>query len=302
MRVIALMNQKGGVGKTTTTVNLGAALAEQGKKVCFIDLDPQCHLSIHLGVNPSAELPSLYQVLAEQTTFAEALVTLNENMSLMPGSIDLAAADVELADLIGRETLLKISMAPACKDFDFVLMDCPPSLGMLTVNALAAADEVIIPLHPHFLALQGVGRLLETIALVNQRINPQLKVSGIVLTMFDSQTKLTNEVVNDLTQFIATAKPDLPWSRAKIFTTRIRRNIKLAESPSFGQTILNYDPGSHGATDYRALAREVLEMMPAVVAPPVVVPPPLPVAPVLQKISVAVSPAVRPKPMPAVAR
>jgi chromosome partitioning protein len=261
MRTIAFMNQKGGVGKTTTCVNLAAALAEQGKKVCMADLDPQAHLTINYGVNPSPELVSLYQVLVDGQGLLTAMQKVGENLAIVPGSIDLAAAEVELVNVPGRETLLKNRIDAAHLDFDFMLLDCPPSLGLLTINALAVAAEVIIPMQPHFLALQGVGKLLETVALVSRRMNPGLKVSGIVLTMFDSQTKLSTEVVNDLKSFIADAAgKNLPWSNTRIFTSRIRRNIKLAESPSFGQTILQYDPSSHGATDYRALAREVLEM------------------------------------------
>jgi chromosome partitioning protein len=255
------MNQKGGVGKTTTTANLAAALAEQGKKVCMVDLDPQAHLTITYGLNPSPELTSLYQVLVDGHSLLSALQDVGPNLALVPGSIDLAAAEVELVNVPGRETLLKTRLEPAHLEFDFVVLDCPPSLGLLTINALAVAQEVIIPMQPHFLALQGVGKLLETVALVSRRMNPGLKVSGIVLTMFDSQTKLSNEVVGDLKSFIEEAAgKNLPWSNARIFASRIRRNIKLAESPSFGQSILQYDPTSHGAGDYRALAKEVLEM------------------------------------------
>jgi len=265
MRIIALMNQKGGVGKTTTTVNLGAALAESGKKVCLVDLDPQSHLTINCGLDPSADLTSLYDVLLDEKSLLASLHRLDDRMSVIPGSIDLAAAEVELVKVAGRETLLKrridSAVAAGGLEFDFLLMDCPPSLGLLTLNALAAADEVMIPMQPHFLALQGVGKLLETVSLVNSRLNPRLRVSGIVLTLFDSQTRLGNEVVNDLRQFLAGAAGQRqPWSEATIFKSRIRRNIKLAESPSFGQTILKYDSGSHGAADYRALAREVLAM------------------------------------------
>jgi chromosome partitioning protein len=268
MRIIAFMNQKGGVGKTTTTANLAAALAEQGKKVCMVDLDPQAHLTINYGLNPSPELTSLYQVLVDGHSLLSALQNVGPNLALVPGSIDLAAAEVELVNVPGRETLLKTRLEPAHLEFDFVVLDCPPSLGLLTINALAVAQEVIIPMQPHFLALQGVGKLLETVALVSRRMNPGLKVSGIVLTMFDSQTKLSNEVVGDLKSFIEEAVgKNLPWSNARIFASRIRRNIKLAESPSFGQSILQYDPTSHGASDYRALAKEVLEMT----APPVAV-------------------------------
>src|SRR5437762_2928968 len=255
MRCIALMNQKGGVGKTTTTVNLGAALAELGKRVCLIDLDPQAHLTINYGVEPSADVCSLYNMLVEGASFLEAVFKIDDNIALVPSSIDLAAAEVELVSVLGRETLLKKRLESAQHDFDFILLDCPPSLGLLTLNALAVADEVIIPMQPHFLALQGVAKLLETVQLVNKRINPRLKVSGIVLTMFDSQTKLSNEVVGELHGFIDAAKgKPLPWAEARVFKTRVRRNIKLAESPSFGQHILKYDPASHGANDYRALA------------------------------------------------
>jgi chromosome partitioning protein len=261
MRTIALMNQKGGVGKTTTTVNLGAAMAEVGKRVCLIDLDPQAHLTINYGIDPTPDTVSLYDVLLGDNSFLEAVHKIDDHLALVPSSIDLAAAEIELVSVLGRETLLKRKLESVDHDFDVMLMDCPPSLGLLTLNALAVADEVIIPMQPHFLALQGVAKLLETVQLVNKRMNPRLKVSGIALTMFDSQTKLSNEVVAELHGFIdqAQGKP-LPWANAKVFKTRIRRNIKLAESPSFGQHILKYDPASNGANDYRALAREVLAM------------------------------------------
>jgi chromosome partitioning protein len=258
MRIIALMNQKGGVGKTTTCVNLGAALAELGRKICLIDLDPQAHLTINYGVNLTPEVISLYDVLLGEKTFLEAMHRVDDKIALVPSSIDLAAADIELASVPGRELVLRRAIEAAQHDFDYILLDCPPSLGLLTINALSASNEVIIPMQPHFLALQGVAKLLETVQLVNRRMNPKLKVSGIVLTMFDSQTKLTSEVVAELNGFIAHAKgKPLPWAEAKIFDSKIRRNIKLAESPSFGQTIIAYGPTSNGATDYRSLAKEV---------------------------------------------
>lgn len=268
--MIALMNQKGGVGKTTTTVNLGAALAEMGKRVCLVDLDPQAHLTINYGIEPSGDICSLYNILVEGASFLEAVRKVADRIAIVPSSIDLAAAEVELVSVLGRETLLKKRLEAAQHDFDFVLLDCPPSLGLLTLNALAVADEVIIPMQPHFLALQGVAKLLETVQLVNKRINPKLKVSGIVLTMYDSQTKLSSEVVAELNSFIVDAlgKP-LPWATARIFKSKIRRNIKLAESPSFGQHIIDYEPASNGAADYRALAKEVAAME-EIYVPPVV--------------------------------
>jgi chromosome partitioning protein len=263
MRIIALMNQKGGVGKTTTTVNLGAALAEAGGKVCLLDLDPQSHLTINCGMDPTADGVSLFDVLVEEKSLASALRPLGDRLWLGPASIDLAAAEVELVRVAARQTILKRRIEAAAlageADFDFILLDCPPSLGLLTLNSLSAAGEVIIPMQPHFLALQGVGKLLETVAMVSKQMNPSLRVSGIVLTMFDSQTKLSGEVVKDLRQFLSAASDRrLPWSSAVIFESRIRRNVKLAESPGFGQNILQYDTASHGAADYRSLAREVM--------------------------------------------
>ncbi|HUB26613.1 MAG TPA: AAA family ATPase [Tepidisphaeraceae bacterium] len=262
MRIIAVMNQKGGVGKTTTTVNLGAALAEAGKKVCLVDLDPQSHLTINCGRDPAADAVSLFDVLVEDRPISAAILEVEPRIALVPASIDLAAAEVKLAGVNGRETIMKRRIeAEVDWDFDFLLLDCPPSLGILTLNALAAAGEVIIPMQPHFLALQGVGKLLETVSLISQRVNPRLRVSGIVLTLFDSQTKLSNEVVNDLRAFLDEARSKrLPWSDAIVFQSKIRRNIKLAESPGFGQSILTYDSSSHGAADYRALGSEVISM------------------------------------------
>ena len=277
MRIIALMNQKGGVGKTTTTVNLGAALAELGQRVCLIDLDPQAHLTINYGTEPGPDIIDLYDVLVDERPLNDAMLRVNDHVTLIPSSIDLAAAEIELVSVLGRELLLKRRFEAAQAlaeqpgndnqrfDFDFVLLDCPPSLGLLTLNALGIATEVLVPMQPHFLALQGMAKLLETVQLVNKRMNPKLRVMGIVLTMYDSQTKLSNEVVAELNGFISSAQgKSLPWSQAKVFNSKIRRNIKLAESPSFGQTILAYEPTSNGAADYRALAREMLGLPDAV--------------------------------------
>ncbi len=266
MRTIAVINQKGGVGKTTTTVNLAAALALAGRRVCVLDLDPQAHASTHLGVEPDGTLPSVYDVLVSNRPLAEVRRTAGENLSLVPSDIDLAAAEVELAGIVGREVILREAMAADAGDnpaggsaFDFVLMDCGPSLGVLTLNALAAADEVFIPLQPHFLALHGLSKLLETTALVARRINPKLVVSGVVVCLYDAGTKLAQEVVTDLTAFLSKSRgANAPWANAKVFATKIRRNIKLAECPSFGKSVFAYAPRSSGAADYAALANEVL--------------------------------------------
>jgi chromosome partitioning protein len=266
MRRIAVINQKGGVGKTTTTVNLAAALAAAGKRVCVLDLDPQAHASTHLGVEPDGTLPSLYDVLVSNTPLAQIRRRAAENLWVAPSDINLAAAEVELAGIVGREVILRESLAQDPDPFDFVLMDCGPSLGVLTLNALAAADEVFIPLQPHFLALHGLSKLLETTALVSRRINPGLKVGGVVVCLYEAATKLAQEVVGDLTGFLDRSRgANVPWANARVFDTKVRRNIKLAECPSFGKSVFGYAPKSPGAADYAALANEVMGV--AVVGP-----------------------------------
>ncbi|MER3417225.1 MAG: chromosome partitioning protein ParA [Gemmataceae bacterium] len=259
MRRIAILNQKGGVGKTTTAVNLSAALAGLGQRVCLIDMDPQAHASTHLGIEPDGTAGSLYEALVHSRPLAAVRRQIAEGLWIVPADIDLAAAEVELAGVVGREVLLRDLLAQDRESFDFVIMDCGPSLGILTLNALAAADEIFIPLQPHFLALHGMGKLLETTALVARRINPELRVTGILLCLYESNTRLAAEVVRDLEAYLDKARQSAaPWAQAHIFRTRIRRNIKLAECPSFGKTIFDYAPTCHGAEDYAALAREVL--------------------------------------------
>jgi chromosome partitioning protein len=259
MRRIAIINQKGGVGKTTTAVNLAAALAELGQRVCVIDLDPQAHATTHLGLEPDGKAGSMYDVLVNSRPLAGVRKKVGDRLWVCGSDINLAAAEVELAGVVGREVILRDLLLQDEGAFDFVFMDCAPSLGVLTLNALSAANEVFIPLQPHFLALHGMGKLLETTALVAKRINPSLRVTGIVLSLFEAATRLAQDVVNDLRDFLERARGgNTPWAKAHIFNTRIRRNIKLAECPSFGQSIFQYAPTCNGAHDYLALARELL--------------------------------------------
>jgi chromosome partitioning protein len=259
MRRIAIINQKGGVGKTTTAVNLAAALARAGQRVCVLDLDPQAHATTHLGIEPDGTAPSMYDVLIDSKPLAEVRRQLEDRLWVAGSDINLAAAEVELAGVVGREVILRDLLQADEEAFDFVLMDCAPSLGVLTLNALSAAGEVFIPLQPHFLALHGMGKLFETTALVSKRINPGLQVTGIVLCMYESSTRLAQEVLRDLQEYLDKSRgTPAPWAKAQIFATRIRRNIKLAECPSFGKSIFAYAPSCHGADDYEALAREVL--------------------------------------------
>jgi chromosome partitioning protein len=260
-RTIALINQKGGVGKTTTTVNLAAALALQGKRVLIVDLDPQAHATLSLGVDPSGEgvTRTVYDLLLDWDDQPDAAVQqVRPNLSLVPSETDLAAAESELAQVPDRHRRLSRGLDPLRDRFDFILLDCPPSLGILTVNGLCLAREVIIPMQAHFLALQGVGKLLETVKLVRAKLNPELRVTGVVLCNHDTSSTHTHEVVADLVSFFEQARAqDVPWNGAKLFRPPIRRNIKLAECPSFGQTIFDYAPTAPGAADYKALAESV---------------------------------------------
>jgi chromosome partitioning protein len=259
MRSIAIINQKGGVGKTTTAVNLSAAIAATGKKVCLIDLDPQAHASLHLGVTADDDQPTVYEVLTGNASLAGVRCRAADNLWLVPSHLNLAAAEMELAGEVGREVILRDKLMQDPETFDFIVLDCPPSLGVLTLNALTAVNEVFLPLQPHFLALHGLSKLLQTIQIVALRLNPRLRLSGVVMCMYDSGTRLAAEVSRDVQAFFASStNSGTMWSEAANFRTRIRRNIRLAEAPSFGQSIFQYAPKSHGAEDYQNLAREVL--------------------------------------------
>jgi len=260
MRKIAVLNQKGGVGKTTTVVNTAAAIAQAGASVAVIDLDPQSHLTIHFGLEPEKIEAGSYKVLMGDSTIEQELVMVRPNLWLLPANVNLVGAETELVSVVGRETILREAVAMIEDKFDFLIIDCAPSLGLLTLNALAATREVLIPLQPHFLALQGFGKLLHTVELVNKRINPELRVKGVLLCMFDSRASLPNEVKADIEQFLANGRgSNLAWADARILPVVIRRNIKLAEAPSYGKTIFEYEPNCHGAEDYQKVAEFLLD-------------------------------------------
>ena len=263
MRSIAIINQKGGVGKTTTAVNLSAALAASGLRIGLIDLDPQAHASLHLGLGPERELPNTYDVLTGNKPLSETWQSVDENLWVAPSHIDLAAAEVELAGVVGRELILRDALAESAgaPEFDFVLIDCPPSLGILTINALSAVQDVFLPLQPHYLALHGLSKLLQTVDLVRRRLNDRLRLAGVVLCLYDSSTRLAAEISADVASFFADGpERQQAWQNVRLFESRIRRNVRLAEAPSFEQSIFKYAPQSAGAEDYRGLADEVLAL------------------------------------------
>jgi chromosome partitioning protein len=243
------------VGKTTTVVNTAAALAAAGSRVVVIDLDPQAHLTIHLGLEPQIVEAGSYKVMTQSAEFEAEILLVRPNLWLLPANVNLVGAESELVSVVGRETILREAIRPSEDKFDYCLIDCAPSLGLLTLNALAAAHEVLIPLQPHFLALQGFGKLLQTIELINKRINPNLEVKGVLLCMFDGRASLPNEVKADIEQFLSDARgTNSAWAQARVLPTFIRTNIKLAEAPSYGKTIFEYEQNCHGAEDYRKVA------------------------------------------------
>jgi chromosome partitioning protein len=251
-QVYAIANQKGGVGKTTTAINLSACLAEAGRRTLLIDLDPQSNTTTGLGLDAHHVGLSMYELLVDDHVTAREVMKagIRPNLSLLPAKVDLYAADIELVYIQeGREFRLKKALEAVKPQFDFVLIDCPPSLGLLTVNALSAADGVILPLQCEYFALEGMQQLLKTIHLVRGRLNPQIALFGVVLTMFDPRTKLGTEVVREVSEHFPKEK----------FRTLIPRNVRLAEAPGYGQTILEHEPRSPGALAYKELAEEVIE-------------------------------------------
>jgi len=248
-KIIALVNQKGGVGKTTTALNLGAYLAEAKKYVLVIDSDSQGNASSGLGISPENAKTSLYEILTGQVSAANAIIESQiENLKVIPSTPSLAAANVELVNVENRENLLRESLLEVRNHFDYILIDCPPSLGILTINGLVAADDVIIPVQSEYYALEGLGQLLETIQLVQHNLNKDLRIMGAVVTMHDRRTKLSAQVLKEMNRHFPN----------RVFDSVIPRNIKLSEAPSHGQTIRQYQPWSRGAKAYRRLAEEVL--------------------------------------------
>lgn len=248
-KVVAVANQKGGVGKTTTTVNLGACLAEMGKRVLLMDLDPQGHVSSGLGVEKSTINSCIYDVVINNVPLRDIIIpTAFKNLWLAPSTIDLAGAELELVPAISRETRLREALAGYRGQYDFLFIDCPPSLGLLTVNALTAADTLLVPIQCEYYALEGLSQLMNTIHLVRTHLNPDLQLEGVLLTMYDSRTNLSSQVEDEVKKYF----------RDKVYRTIIPRNVRLSEAPSHGLPIISYDPKSKGAEVYSELAKEVI--------------------------------------------
>ncbi|MBQ1523601.1 MAG: ParA family protein [Firmicutes bacterium] len=247
---IAIFNQKGGVGKTTTNINLAACLAMKNKKILVLDIDPQGNTTSGLGVQKKSLKLTSYDLLIEDDLDPENVIisTTTKNLDLIPASVDLAGAEIELVQLDGREKRLKKALDKVRSKYDYMFIDCPPSLGLLTINALTAVDSVLIPIQCEFYALEGVSQLISTVDLVKRRFNPSLRIQGVILSMFDGRTNLSIQVVEEVKRFFGD----------KLYNTVIPRNVRLAEAPSYGLPITSYDPRSKGAKAYRAFAEEFL--------------------------------------------
>ena len=248
-RIVAVANQKGGVGKTTTTISLGATLAAYEQPTLLVDLDPQSNCTSGLGYRATAEQPCSYGVLMGSASALDAVVqTEFPHLGLLPSTPDLAGAEVELVDHPQREFMLRAAIASLTERFDFIILDCPPSLGLLTVNSLVAADTVLVPIQTEYYALEGLGHLLHTISLIHEHLNPRLTIEGILLTMYDARTNLSGQVADEVAEHFGEL----------VFETIIPRNVKLSEAPSFGQPIIAYDKSSRGSQSYQEFAREFL--------------------------------------------
>ncbi|MBQ2021202.1 MAG: ParA family protein [Peptococcaceae bacterium] len=248
-KVIVVANQKGGVAKTTTSVNLAAGLAYYKKKVLLLDLDPQGNASSGLGVNKNALEHSTYDVLVNFVPIDKITIEINKKLSLVPAKVELAGAEMELVSAISRESRLKNALEEVRDQYDYIIIDTPPSLGLLTLNALTAADSFLVPIQCEYFALEGLSQLLSTIKIVQKNLNPKLEMEGILMTMFDNRTNLANQVVADVKENF----------KDKVFKTIIPRNVRLSEAPSFGMSIIDYDIKSKGAETYLALAKEVIK-------------------------------------------
>lgn len=248
-KIIAIANQKGGVGKTTTSVNLSSCLAYKGKKVLVIDIDPQGNTTSGLGVDKKNIKQSIYDVLINDVSIEETIVdSCLENLKLCPSNIQLAGAEVELVSVISRENRVKSAISGIKDEFDFIIIDCPPSLGLLTLNSLTAADTILVPIQCEYYALEGLSQLMNTVKLVQKHLNPRLDVEGVVLTMFDARTNLSIQVVDEVKKYF----------KNKVYQTIIPRNVRLSEAPSYGLPIILYDGKSKGAESYMDLAEEVI--------------------------------------------